>query len=506
MSVTLLVLVLLAVTAALEVLARAVRVPLPALLVIAGVVIALLPGVPRPELDPEAVFLVFIPPLLYWSALTTSFRDFKRLLMSISLLAVGLVLATTVAVAAVAHALVPELSWPAAFVLGAIVSPPDPVAAIAVTRHLPIPKVILTVLEGEGLVNDATALVAYRMSVVAVTSGTFSLSEAGRDFLVAGLGGVLVGFAAGFLIELVRKTAGKAPTVEATISLLTPFVAYIPADRLKLSGVLAVVTVGLYLGRRGPHIVSAQSRLQSTYMWRMIVFLLEGLVFLLVGLELPIALKADELQHSIPELTLYALLVSGTAIVVRLLWMYPGAFFARVLRMPLNDWKREPLPPWQYILFTGWAGIRGGDSLVIALSLPLLTAAGRPFPGRGMILFLTFVVIIMTLVVLGASLAPLARWLGLHEDGVDALEEKDARQKLFLAARGPLDASQTGAAGFVRTALEVVAAQRKELLALRDRDVIGDDVLLKLQHELDLQEVLLESRPTAPTGPPPPRR
>jgi CPA1 family monovalent cation:H+ antiporter len=495
MAIVSLVLALLAITAALEVISRTTRLPLPALLVLAGLAVALTPGVPRPELDPEAVFLVFIPPLLYWTAITASYRDFRRFFFSISLLAVGLVLASMIAVAAVAHALVPELTWPAAFVLGAIVSPPDPVSAVAVTRELPVPKSIITILEGEGLVNDATAIVCFRLAIAAITSGTFSLWEAGTHFIGAGLGGVAVGLVIGILIAEVRFRVGKAPTVEATISLLTPFMAYLPAEAIHASGVLAVVAVGLYLGRRGPRIISAQSRLQSTYMWRMITFLLEGLIFLLVGLQLPRAFE-NLGNHTFVELLVDATLVSLVLIAVRLLWVFPGAMTARLLRYPFGGWT--PLPHWKEIFFTGWAGIRGGDSLVIALSLPLVTESGTPFPGRPMIIYLTFVVIVVTLVLLGLSLAPVVRRLGLKGDGLDEAEEADARKKLFAAARATLSQKPAGAALFVRNALDIVTAQRVELIRLRDEDVIGDDIHRKLQHELDLEEVLLESRPTAP--------
>jgi CPA1 family monovalent cation:H+ antiporter len=496
MGIISLVLVLLAITAALEVVSRTTRLPLPALLVTAGVLVALSPVFPRPELDPEAVFLVFVPPLLYWTALTASYRDFKRYFLSISLLAVGLVIATMVAVAAVAHWLVPELTWPAAFVLGAIVSPPDPVAAIAVTRSLPVPKSIVTILEGEGLVNDATAIVAFRMAIAAVTSGTFSMWEAGFHFLGAGLGGVAVGLAIGLLIAELRVRMGRAPTVEATISLLTPFLAYLPAEQLHASGVLAVVAVGLYLGRRGPRIVSAQSRLQSMYMWRMITFLLEGLIFLLVGLELPRAFEEIGKDHTFTQLVVYATLVSLALIAVRLLWMFPGVYVGRLLRYPFGGWT--PIAEWKERFFTGWAGIRGGDSLVIALALPFVTQSGAPFPGRSMIIFLTFVVIVVTLVLLGLSLAPIVRRLGLKSDGIEEAEEADARKRLFAAARASLSQKPAGAALFVRNALDLVTAQRVELIRLRDEYIIGDDVMQKLQHELDLEEVLLESRPTAP--------
>jgi CPA1 family monovalent cation:H+ antiporter len=495
MAVIELVLALLAVTAMLEVTAKALRLPLPALLVIAGVVVALTPGVPRPELDPEAVFLVFIPPLLYWTAFTSSLRDFRKWMFSISTLGIGLVLVTMAAVAVVAHALVPELTWPAAFVLGAIVSPPDTVAALAATRHLSIPKAIITILEGEGLVNDATAIVSFRMAIAAaVSSVEFSLGRASVNFFVAAVGGVAVGLGVGILVSWARKLVGKAPTVEATLSLLTPFFAFLPAEKIEASGVLAVVACGLYLGRTGPKVVSAQSRVQAAYMWRMITFLLEGLIFLLVGLELPLAFVGLE-HHPLWELIVWALAVSATAIVVRLLWMYPGALLARIIRYPFAGWM--PLPRWQEAAFAGWAGIRGGDSLVIALSLPLMTATGEPFPGRHVIIFLTFVVIVVTLVVIGLTLAPLAKLLRLGHEPVEETEERDARQKLFAAARTVFTGS-AGAPGFVRTAIDVVVAQRRELIGLRDGGAIGDDVMQKLLHELDLEEILLESRPTAP--------
>jgi CPA1 family monovalent cation:H+ antiporter len=492
MAVVSLVLVLLAVTAGLEVLARAVKVPLPGLLVVAGVIVALIPGVPRPELDPEAVFMVFIPPLLYWTALTSSIRDFRRWFFSITLLAVGLVLATTAAVAAVAHALVPELTWPSAFLLGAIVSPPDPVAALAVIRNLRVPRAIVTILEGEGLVNDATALVAFRMAIAATAASAeaFSVPRAAFDLAYAGLGGIAVGLVIGVLVDRVRCWIGRAPTVEATLSLLTPFFAYLPAEHFKMSGVMAVVSVGLYIARRGPRIISAQSRLQSNYMWRMIAFLLEGLIFLLVGLEMPRAFEHLD-GHKLPDLALYGALVSATAVAVRLAWMYPGALMARVLRYPF---KRHwiPMPTWQAVVFGGCAGIRGGDSLVIALALPYT------IPGRGIIIFLTFAVIVVTLVLGGLTLGPLLRWLDMKDDDSHEKEEVEARRRLFAAARGTLDASRSSAALFVRTALDVVKAQREELIKLRDADTIDDEILRKLQNELDLEEVLLESRPTAP--------
>jgi CPA1 family monovalent cation:H+ antiporter len=479
-----LVLVLLGVIAALEVLARRLDLPLPALLVAAGVAVALVPGVPRPELNPEAVFVAFVPPLLYWGAFQASLREFGRYFFTISLLAVGLVIATAAAVAAVAHALIPELTWPAAFVLGAIVSPPDAVAAIAVTRRMRIPRQVLTVLEGESLVNDATALVAYQVSVAAAVSGAFSLGGAALEFVLAAAGGVAIGVVAGMLIARVRRMVGRTPTVEATVSLLTPFIAYLPAERLGCSGVLAVVAVGLYMGRKGPRIISAQSRLQATYMWRMITFLLEGLIFLLVGLRLPLAFAHLD-GHTFLDLVRTAALVSGAAIAVRLLWVFPSGAAARWLRRRLGV-APAPKPPWQSVLFTGFAGIRGGDSLVIALSLPLVTAAGAPFPGRAMIIFLTFVVIVVTLVALGLALAPIARALRLDGDG-------EAERRAAARAREQLD----GAAPRPPETPDALAERRRALIRLWEEGAVEDADMRRLENELDLAEVLLELRPPA---------
>jgi len=235
-------------------------------------------------LDPQTIFLIFIPPLLFWASVTTSLRDLKRNLRAITLLAVGLVLATMFVVAVVAHALLPQLPWAVCFVLGAIVSPPDAVAVIASTRRLSLPRDTLVILEGESLVNDATALVAYQIALTAVVTGTFSVSHAGVELLVTGAGGIAVGLATGWCVGWVRLHMPRSSVVENTLSLLSPFIAFIPANELGCSGVLAVVAMGLYFGRRGPRVVTAETRLQGTAMWEMLVFLLEGLIFILIGL------------------------------------------------------------------------------------------------------------------------------------------------------------------------------------------------------------------------------
>ena len=527
-----LILVLLAATAALHLLAVRLVVPPPVLLVLGGAILAVVPELPRPNLSPEVIFLVFVPPLLYWTAVNTSWRDFRTNLRPISLLAVGLVLVTMAAVAAVVHALAPEIGWGAAFVLGAIVSPPDPVAVTAVTRRLSVARDIVTILEGEGLVNDATALVAYRMAVAAVVAGGFALGEAAVGFAWSAAGGLGVGLAVGAGIAWVRRRIGKAPVVENTISVLTPFAAYIPAERLGTSGVLAVVAVGLYLGRRAPRLISPETRTQSTAMWEMFSFFLEGLIFILIGLELPFVLAALH-EYSAGRLAALAAAVSGAAIVVRMIWVFPGSFLTRRVLRELGR-SEEKDPPWRAVAFIGWAGLRGGDSLVIALALPRFVAAGTPFPGRDLILFLTFAVIFVTLVLQGLTLKAVIRGLGLRPDAATEEEVLKARERVSAAGLAALraqaaeDAESKEALAALeekyrhrshryaarlrgerhardehrseasrRMRLSMLAAERDALLKLRDENVISDDVMRDIQRDLDLEQILIESRETA---------
>src|SRR4051812_33955730 len=331
MSALTLILVLLGVAAALNVAAERLNIPHPVLLVVVGLALAFVPRLPTARLDPEVVFLVFVPPLVYRAALTTSWRDFREHLRSILLLAIGLVLVTILAVAFVARQILPALPWAAALLLGAIVAPSDPISAIAAIRRLDTPRTVDTILAGEGLVNDATALVAYRMTVDAITSGTsLSLPTASIRLALVGGGGILVGLVVGAGIGWLRRHLEHAPEVENTISLLTPFAAFIPADRLGLSGVLAVVTVGLYLGRYGPRIIAPETRIQGANMWDMTTFVLEGLIFILVGLDLPLVTR-DLAAGSITALVKSGLVISAVAIGVRLLWVFPGTYLPRRL-------------------------------------------------------------------------------------------------------------------------------------------------------------------------------
>jgi Na+/H+ antiporter len=522
MSLFELLMLLIAVAGALRILAQKWGVPHPSLLVLGGLAVALIPGLPQPKVDPELLFVIFVPPLLYWSALTISLREMRAFLGPIVRLATGLVIATMVAVAVIVHLLAPQVGWPAAFVLGAIVSPPDPVAASAVLRPLGAPRDVTTILEGEGLINDATALVAYRLAVAAVVAGSFSLWHAAGSFLLTGLGGALVGLAAGWLIVLVRTHMGHVVVVENALSLLSPFIAYLPADALHTSGVLAVVTMGVYLGIRGPHVVAPATRLQAGAMWSMLTFLLESLIFMLVGLEMPRVMEALR-THALKELLVVVLVTTLVCILVRFVWVFISIY----LGGGGDSARRGPhLTRWKKPFFIAWSGLRGADSLVIALALPLTTSVDAPFPSRDLIIFVTFGVIFVTLVLQGFSLAPLVRRLGIEGDDAEAREERSARvamadaaleslrrverdekipkkvlsamraeyeQRRHTAERTHLPQRSDGfdAAAYRALRRRMQAAERAELLKLAETGKIGGDVMRHMQRQQDLRDMLL---------------
>lgn len=515
---------LIAVAGGLRILAQKWGIPHPVLLVLGGLGVALIPELPQANVDPELLFVIFVPPLLYWSALTISLREMRTFLGPIVRLATGLVIVTMCAVAAVVHFFAPMVGWPAAFVLGAIVSPPDPVAATAVLRPLGAPRDVTTILEGEGLINDATALVAYRLAVAAVVAGSISFWHAAGSFAITGLGGVVVGALAGWLIVWVRAHIPHVIVVENALSLLSPFIAFLPANALNVSGVLAVVTMGLYLGVKGPRVVAPATRLQAGAMWAMVTFLLESLIFMLVGLELPRVIVALR-SHTLTQLAVTVLATTVACIIVRFVWVFISIYLGDSDRRrgvkqtnEANRWKKP--------FFIAWAGLRGADSLVIALALPLTVRGGAAFPSRDLIIFVTFGVIFCTLVLQGFSLSPLVKKLGLHEDGTEANEERLVRVAMANAAlqslrelakaeevpesvveklrdeyehrrraaklthrrqpKGGFDASAYRA---LRRRLQ--EAERAELLRLADAGKIGGDVMRHVQRQQDLRDLLL---------------
>src|SRR5438552_2571122 len=390
---------LLAAVAALMALAPTLRIPYPILLVAGGVALGFVPGVPKLVLPPDLVLVGVLPPLLYSSGFCTSLRDVRRKAQSITSLATALVGATMAAVAVVAHEAV-GLAWAPAFVLGAVVAPTDAIAATAIARRLGVPRRVVTTVEGESLVNDASALVLYRAAVVAAVAGTFSLGDATLRFVGGVAGGIAVGLAVGWVVALVRVRLDNIPA-EIAISLLSGYLAFIPANALHVSGVLAAVTVGVYLGWRAPELSTPAMRMQGNAVWETLVFLVNALLFALVGLQLRPIL--DSLSgRSTASLIGDAALVTLTVIVVRLAWIVPNTYLPRWLFGRLRE--RDPTAPLRESIVVGWTGIRGAVSLAAALALPLTTHAGAPFPHRALIVYLAFCVILGTLVVQGLTL------------------------------------------------------------------------------------------------------
>jgi Na+/H+ antiporter len=512
-------LALLVAVAAMLAVAPTLRIPVPILLVLGGLAIGLAPGMPNVELRPELIFFGVLPPLLYSMAFFTSLRDLRASVRPIGLLAIGLVVFTTVGVAVVAHAFVDGLTWPSAFVLGAIVSPTDPIAATAIARRLGVPRKLVTIVEGESLVNDGTGLVLYRVAVVAVLTGSYSLVEAGGRFVVTAAGGVAVGLAVGWIVRQVRRRLDNPPA-EVTVSLMTGYFAFIPAELIGVSAVLAAVTAGIYLGWYTPELTTSQVRLQGFAVWEIVQYMLNALLFVLVGLQLPVVLDA---LGGTPGTRLlgYAALVGLTVIVLRFAWVF------LVIHAP--KWIARRVSSWRGAVFLSWAGMRGAVSLAAALALPLETDAGTPFPGRDLILFLTFSVILVTLVGQGLTLPLVIRLLRLEDDGTDVREEAKARIRAAEAALARLeelvgedwvrddtaervrgayrfrtdrfaarfDDSDDGAIesrsqDYQRLRRELLDAERAAVLDLRRAGVISNDVWYRVARDLDLEDQRLD--------------
>lgn len=518
-----LVVLLFAIVAAAVLVARRFALPYPIVLVLVGLALSLVPRLPEVRLSPDIVFFFFLPALIYPAALFTSWRDFRRNLRPILLLAIGLVLFTTVAIAYVAHSLIPALPWAAAFALGAIVSPPDAIAATSVLRRLAVPHRIQSILEGESLVNDATALVALQFAVAASMTGTFSLGEAGLRFVWVAVGGIGFGLLVGFVIRWVHAHLDDPP-VQITISLLTPFLAYLPAERLHVSGVLAVVAAGILLGWSSP-LVSPRFRLQAFAFWEIVVFLLNGVVFITIGLQLPGILRELNGESHL-SLAKDALLVSAAVVLVRIAWVFAGAYLPFLLSKKLC--ARERVPEWRNVALIAWSGMRGVVSLAAAFALPFVLNNGSPFPGRNYILFLTFSVILTTLVFQGLTLPILIGKLGITGDGSAEEEERSARveankaaielieqlsakkefstdtvqrlraeyderlAQLELCAENPDECrGEIATPQYQRLQQRALNVERKTIIRLRNQHVINDDALRHIQRDLDLAEARL---------------
>ena len=412
------------------------KLPFPVILVFAGLIIGFIPQLPNLALDPDVVFVIMLPPLLYDAASKTSWLEFKTSIRPISALAITLVFFTTVAVAVTAHYLIPGFSWPLAFVLGAVVSPPDAVAASGIIKGLGLNKKVITILEGESLVNDASALIAYRYAVVAVTTGSFVFWQAGLQFLLVSSVGILIGFTTGFLFVHAHKKIENNPLVETSLTLLAPFVAYLAAEQFHMSGVLAVVTAGLVISRKSPEIFASQARMRTRVVWDTIIFLLNGFIFILIGLQLPSIIK-DLGRYPFSTILGYGLVISLVTIIVRIIWVFGGtywlSFFQKNKKQELaSGIYSDSKNTWKNVMVVAWTGTRGVISLAAALALPLVLDDGTAFPKRSSIIFLAFVVIFITLVVQGLTLPFLVRWLKIIPE--DNTDEEERELQLYLAS------------------------------------------------------------------------
>ena len=510
---------------ALLVVAPRLRIPYPILLVLGGLVLGFIPGIPTIRLPPDAVLFGVLPPLLYSAAFFTSLRDLRANRRPIALLSLGLVAMTTVAVAVVAHAMVAGMGWAPAFALGAIVAPTDPLAATSIAERLGIPHRLVAIIEGEGLVNDGSALVLYRVAVVAAVSGSFSLLHTSASFLWSIGGGIGIGLALGWLIRQVRRRLDNPP-VEVTIALMTGYFTFIPAYLVGASGVVAVVTAGVYIGWYTPELTTLQTRLQGDAFWEILTFLLNGLLFILVGLSLPAVL--DGLGgHLTGTLLLQAGAILATVVVARFVWVFPATYLPRWASERIR--RADPYPPWQSPALISWAGMRGAVSLAAALALPLETDAGAPFPHRDLIIFLTFAVILGTLVIQGLSMPLVIRALGLEDDGIAERERAKARIHAAEAALARIDeladqdwvrgdtaerlrglyrfrrerfsqrytgdgdgAIEERSAAYQQLLHELVDAERDAVAELRRNGVIGDEAMRAVHRELDLEEARLD--------------
>jgi CPA1 family monovalent cation:H+ antiporter len=482
---------LLAVIAVVAVVAARLKIPSAILLVLTGVVLAVVPDLPTVELAPELVLLLVLPPVIYSSAVAMSWREFRFNLRPIGLLAVGCVTFTTVAVAAATHWLL-GFAWPVGFVLGAIVSPPDAIAPLSIARRMQLPKRILVVLEGEGLANDATALILYRFAVAAVSSGIFSFGQAAGTFSAIVAGEIIWGIGVGWLMLRLRRWVDNPP-IEITLSILTPFFAYWPPEQLGGSGVLATVTTGLYISWNGFWLISAATRLQGIFFWDFFIYLIEGLVFLITGLQAR-TLLAGIGPYSISELAISAGVVSAVVIVARFTWMYPATYLPRWLFPSIR--RRDPSPPWQTPFMLAFTGVRGIVSLAAALAIPFTTVKGQPFPDRDLILFLTFAVILATLVGQGLMLPAVIRALGLAHIGhrerhIDRAEEYQARREAIAAATERLS-QLTAERQLSEDVVRPLLAQQRDRLKQFELRSAGHRKLPELHDEIELLLIVAE--------------
>lgn len=493
--------------------------PYPIALVVGGTALGLIPRLPLFPFDPQLILILVLPPILYQAALLTAWSDFKANIRPIGLLAIGLVLATTLAVGAVLKLVVPDIPWAVAFAFGAIISPPDAVAATAILSKLNIPRRIVTILEGESLLNDASGLVIYKFALVAALTGVFSLADASLQFVAVSAGGIAIGVVLAFVFIAIHRRLGD-PFVEVLLSLLVPYTVYIAAETAHVSGVLATVAAGLVRARYSPEIVSAEMRILARSVWNILVFMLNSLIFMLIGIELSDVIEKLH-HHTLGKLVAWGLLVTAVAVVVRFVWVYAVAALPRWLSGSLRE--QEPALRKRELGIVGWCGMRGIVSLAAALALPVALPDGRPFPYRDLVIFLTFFVIAATLVGQGLTLPVLIRRLRVGSDWSLADEQREVRQAMSTAALRAIDdvmaaeaapaewaaplraeiaerttwlAPEDGADGpraalVARLRRAAIGAERAELIRLWRSNAISDEAMRHVEEILDYQEAHL---------------
>src|SRR3954471_18709068 len=511
------------------VLSKKLKTPYPIVMVVGGLLLSFVPGIPRIDLSPDVIFFVILPPLLYSAAWLTSWREFSFNLVSILFLAFGLVTFTVLGVTVLGNWFLPGFDWRVGLVLGAVVAPTDAIAATTIAKRVGLPKRIVDILEGESLLNDATALLALEFGLALLVGGekpTFTFGLLRLSYLVAV--GILIGLAIAEIVHRVEDRIDHGP-IEIALSILTPYVAYLTADTLKASGVLAVVACGLYLSRKSSHFFSASVRLQAWAVWDSLTFILNGVVFVLIGLQLPFVVASIR-DHNQTTLVLYGLAFSGLLILLRLIWIFPGAYVANVIRRRILH-QDARLPSSRNIFIVGWTGMRGVVSLAAAIALPQTLASGVPFTQRNMIIYLAFSVILVTLVLQGLTLPPLIRALGVVSGSGPHPEEREARRIVLEAALRHLEESksesdpeaaevfedlahhyhhrlamlaETGHGTqdletnfhkrFNDVSSELLRVERNTAVQLRNQGRISDELLREFERELDLSEARLVAK------------
>jgi monovalent cation/hydrogen antiporter len=516
--------------ALLSMLSSKLGIPYPILLVISGLLISIIPGIPAITLDPDLAFLIFLPPLLYAAAWNTSWADFWKWKRPISLLAFGLVIFTSAAVALVSNAIIPGFPLAFGFLLGGIISPPDAIAATSVLQGLKVPKRVVTILEGESLINDASSLIVFRFALAAILTGQFHIWDASKTFMLVAFMGILIGLIIANIVYAIHRFFPTTPSIDAAITLITPYIMYIAAEHFHYSGVLAVVTGGLFLSFRSNDFFTYESRLHVSGLWETLVFLLNGFVFILIGLQLPV-IVAGLGNYSVPEAILYAIIISLLTILIRIIWVFPNAYLPRLLFKSIRE--KETKPTWQAVLLVAWSGMRGVVSLASALAIPITLPGGEAFPHRNLILFITFVVILVTLVLQGLSLKPLIRYLkiSVNEKESDKLQTlslrihlaesvlayldtnyneeiknnetykrvRDRYERMIEVSRKKLisEEEEEERASFLphyrQMLIEIVEVRRRELNRVRHTNEYDEEMIREREWELDLEEARLRN-------------